>query len=180
MKNRSVSAGIPFLKPIGYAFAVLLAAVFDCTVSPRIGFFGTTPSLSLALVASSAVLDGQKTGAAVGLAAGFCSDALGGVGASVLPLVYALLGWFSAAREHGIPGRDNPYRPFLKRFLNFAVCLILCCGVGAITTALRLILTAGKLNIFSVFLKILLPEALGTFLYGLPLGFIRLASRRSA
>ena len=178
MRGKARGEGIGFLKPIGYAIAVLLFAVFDSTVSHRIGFFGTTPSLCLSLTASAAVFDGKKTGSVVGLAAGVFTYALGGVGVSVYPLIFALLGWFSAAREHGIPGRDSTDRDFLRRFLNYAVCLALCCGVMAVVTAASLVLSAGRVNIFSVFTKIALPEALGTFVYGLPIGIVRIAVRR--
>ena len=178
MRSNARGEGIGFLKPIGYAIAVLLFAVFDSTVSPRIGFFGTTPSLCLALTASAAVFDGKKTGAAVGLASGVVTHALGGVGVSVLPIAYTLLGWFLAAREHGIPRRDNTDHDFLRRFLNFAACLPLCCVAGMVVTAVSLLLSAGKFNIFSVFAKILIPEALGTFVYGFPIGIVRIAARK--
>ncbi len=179
MNSKNHGAGVGILKPIGYAIAVLLFAVFDSTVSHRIGFFGATPSLCLALTASASVFDGKKVGSVVGLCAGVVTHALGGVGVSVLPIVWSLLGWFSAAREHGIPSRDSTDRDFLRRFLNFAVCLAICCGVGMITTAASLLLTAGRFNIFSAFVKLFLPEALGTFVYGLPIGLVRIAVRRA-
>ena len=179
MGSKTRGEWIGVLKPIGYAVAVLLFAVFDSTVSHRIGFYGTTPSLCLALIAATAVFDGKKAGSVVGLSAGVVTHALGGVGVSILPIVWALLGWFSAAREHGTPSRDNADRDFLRRFSNFAVCLALCCGVGIVTTAVSLFLTAGRFNIFSAFVKLLLPEALGTFVYGLPIGLVRIAVRRA-
>jgi hypothetical protein len=166
------------LKPTLYAIVIFLFAVFDATVSPRIGILGTTPSLCLALTASAAVFDGKKTGSVVGLSAGFLLDALGGVGVSVSPIVWALLGWFSASRKHGAPGYDNVNQPFLKRLFNFLICLAICCAIGMAVTALRVVLTAGRINIFSLFVKILLPEAIGTFLYGLPIGLVRLAVRK--
>ena len=175
-KSRGTILGI--LTPIVYAAAVLLLAVFDSTVSHRIGFFGTTPSLCLALTASAAVFDGKKVGSVVGLSAGVVSHALGGVGVSLLPIVWALLGWFSASRERGIPSRDSTDRDFLRRFFNFAACLALCCGVGMVTTAISLLLSAGRFNVFTAFIKLLLPEALGTFVYGLPIGLVRIAVRR--
>ena len=178
MGSKRRGEGIGIFKPIIYAIAVLLFAVFDSTVSHRIGFFGTTPSLCLALTASAAVFDGKKVGSVVGLAAGVLTHALGGVGVSVLPIVWSLLGWFSAAREHGIPGRDNIDRDFLRRFLNYSASLAICCGVGTVITAVSLLLSAGRFNIFTVFVKLLLPEALGTFVYGLPIGLVRIAARR--
>ena len=178
MGSKRRGEGIGIFKPIIYAIAVLLFAVFDSTVSHRIGFFGTTPSLCLALTASAAVFDGKKVGSVVGLAAGVATHALGGVGVSVLPIVWSLLGWFSAAREHGIPSHDNADRDFLRRLLNYAACLALCCGVGTVITAVSLLLSSGWFNIFEVFVKLLLPEALGTFVYGLPIGLVRIAARR--
>lgn len=179
MGAKSRGAGSEILKPVGYAVAVLLFAAFDSTVSPRIGLLGTTPSLCLALTASAAVFDGKKVGAVVGLAAGVASHALGGVGISLLPIVFTLLGWFSASREHGIPGRDSVDRSFPYRLGNFAACLAVCCGVGAVTTAVCMFLTVGRFNIFSAALRLLLPEAVGSFLYGFPIGLVRIVARRS-
>ena len=135
--------------------------------------------MSFVLTVSASVFDGKKTGAVVGLFAGFLSDALGGVGISVLPLIWALIGWFFGVREHGIPGRDVAERPFLKRLCNFCICLALAVCIGTLTTAMLLVLTVGKFNIFTVFVKILLPEALSTFLYGMPIGLFMLLTRKS-
>jgi len=162
--------GASVLKIAAYGAVIFLLAVFQSSVAPRFPFFGTTPVYLLALTAAAAFFDGENTGAVVGLAAGFCADALGGVGISVLPIFYTLLGWtvgrFAAKLGHS---RSTAVSEKLGRW---AVWLLAACGFGMLITLVCFLLSAGKVHIFSVFLRLLLPEAVGTFLFGYPIGII--------
>ena len=162
--------GASAFKIAAYGAAIFLIAVFQSSVAPRFAFFGATPVYLLALTAAAAYFDGENTGSVVGLAAGFCSDALGGVGISVLPIFYTLLGWcigkFSAKLGH------NRCTSIAEKLGRWAIWLLAACAIGMIITVICLLLTAGKVHIFSVFLRLLLPEAVGTFLFGYPIGII--------
>ncbi len=165
MKNRNDMLGI-----IIYALVIFLLAVLQSTLGPRIGFFGNTPALLLALTAAAAFYDGEKTAMLVGLLSGFLLDALGGVGVSVLPLAYCLTGWFiSLAVKRMAHDRSDRFH---IRYLRYLIWLSAAVGIGMVITALCLLLTAGRVNIISTFVQILLPEALGSLVWGLPIGLV--------
>ena len=162
------NGGASILKISAYSAAVFLIAVFQSSVASRFGFFGTTPVYLLALTAAAGFFDGENTGGVVGIASGFCSDALGGVGISVLPIFYTLLGFaighFSAKLGH------NGGSSIAERLGRWAIWLLAACGAGMVITLICLILSSGKIHIFSVLIRLLVPEAVGTFLFGYPIG----------
>lgn len=162
--------GASVLKIAAYGTAVFLIAVFQSSVAPRFPFFGTTPVYLLALTAAAAFFDGESTGSVVGLASGFIADALGGVGISVLPVLYTLLG-FGIGRFASKLGH-NRCTAVSERLGRWALWLAASCGAGMIITLICLLLSAGKVHIFSAFFKLLLPEAAGTFILGYPIGII--------
>ena len=168
--NSNHASGVSIGKALAYSAAIFLLAVFQSSVAPRFPFFGTTPAYLLALTAAAAFFDGERTGAAVGLASGFLSDALGGVGISVLPILYTLLGWLVGRCVEKL-GHDRS-RSVGEGLLRWTVWLLAASGIGMIITAICLLLSAGKVHIFSVLLKMILPEAAGTFLFGYPIGII--------
>ncbi len=163
------------LSLFGYALLILALSVFQSTLGPRVGFFGCTPAIMLTLTAAAGFFDGEETGMLIGLASGFLLDALGGVGVSVLPLAYTLVGWFVAMMSRRM-GHDRSNALF-DRFLHYLIWLCVAVGLGMVITALCLGLTAGRVNIIAATLQILLPEALGSFVWGLPVGFIYLLFR---
>ena len=170
LDNKKHAGGVSIAKIIAYGAAVFLLAVFQSSVASRFQFFGATPAYLLALTAAAAFFDGENTGAVVGLASGFCADALGGVGISVLPIFYTLLGWFigRCVRKFG----HEQSASIGERLLRWAIWLLAAAGVGMIITALCLLLFAGKVHILTAFGKMIIPEAIGTFLLGYPIGII--------
>ena len=157
-------------KIIAYSVAVFLFAVFQSSVASRFKFFGATPSYLLVLTAAAAFFDGEKTGALVGLGAGFCADALGGVGISVLPVFYTILGWIIGVGVSNFGHRQST--AVFESLLRWAVWLIASCGIGMIITVICLFVSAGEIYVFSVIWRIAIPEAIGTFLFGYSLGIV--------
>ncbi len=159
----------------GYALTVFSLAVLQATLGERVGFFGCTPAISLTLTAAAGFFDGEERGMLVGISSGFLVDALGGTGVSVLPLAYTLVGWFVAvmSRRMGHDRADSQ----LGRFLHYLIWLCVTVGLGMVITALCLLLTAGRVNIISATLQILLPEALGSLVWGIAVGFVYLLFR---
>ncbi len=153
-------------KIVAYSVAVFLLASFQASVGSRIGLMSATPSFTLILTALAAIFDGKRFGSAVGLAGGALTDALGGSGFSLLPLFYVLIGWFlGEVTEHlGHPGRHVGLAA-----LRSLMWLAAAAGVGALSTAIMILLSAGRMNFFSSIPQILLPEAVGTFLYSIPM-----------
>lgn len=169
MRRGSVSTA----KIIIYGAVIFLLTVFQTTVASRFGFFGTTPALALALTCGAACFENERTGAVVGLSAGFCADALGNSGISLLPIIYVLVGWFGAGLAEKL-GQNRNKNSFGAKLLIWTLMLAAGCGVCMISTSIGLLLTAGKLHIISAIVGILLPEALSTFVFGYPIGLIYL------
>lgn len=174
--NQESRTGVSVRRIVAYGAAVFLLSVFQSTVAARFGFLGTAPALLLALTCAAAYFDGEHTGEAVGLASGFLLDALGGSGISVLPLAYTLTGWFIGKMTVRF-GHDRIVSPG-GRIVWWCVWLGAGVGIGMLITALCLFLTAGKVNIISAFLHIILPEALATYFSGFPLCFVYLLINR--
>ncbi len=164
-----------YLGLFGYSLLVFVLAVFQATLGPRVGFFECTPAIMLVFTAAAGFFDGEERGMLVGLVSGFLVDALGGVGISLLPTAYTLVGWFVAfmSRRMGHDRADS----VLERALRWLIWLCVSVGLGMVITALSLLLTAGRVNIISATLQILLPEALGSFVWGLAIGVIYLLFR---
>ena len=163
-------------KIIFYSVGIFLIAAFQASVGSRIGLFSATPSLTLAFTALTSLFESKKTGAVVGLAGGFLTDALGGAGFSLLPLFYTLTGWFlgEICERLGHPGRQA-----LGAFLRSLMWLAAVSGAGAVFTAILIVLSAGRMNFFSSIPHILLPEAVSTLLWSLPmLGIFMLLYRK--
>ncbi len=160
---------------LGYGLLVLALSVFQATLGSRVGFFECPPAILLTLTAAAAFFDGEERGMLVGLSSGFLLDALGGVGISLLPLSYTLIGWFIAMMSRRM-GHDRP-DAILSRYAKYLIWLAVSVGLGMLVTALGLLLTAGRVNIISAVLQILLPEALGSLVWGAPIGFIYLLFR---
>ena len=163
-------------KIISYSVAVFLLAVFQSSVGSRVGLFSTTPAFTLILTALASMFEDRKTGAVVGLAGGFLTDALGGSGFSLLPFFYTLTGWFlgEICERLGHPGRQAS-----GAFLRSLMWLAAASGAGTVFTAILIVLSAGRMNFFSSVPHILLPEALSTFLWSVPmLGIFMLLYRK--
>lgn len=163
-------------KIIFYSAGTFLLAVFQSSVGSRVGLFSTTPAFTLAFTVLATLFEGKKTGAVAGLAGGFLTDALGGAGFSLLPLFYTLTGWFlgEICERLGHPGRQAS-----GAFLRSLMWLAAASGAGMVFTAVLIVLSAGRMNFFSSVPHILLPEALSTFLWSVPmLGIFMLLYRR--
>lgn len=169
-KYESPSGGVSIAKIIAYAAAIFLLAVFTGSFAAKFKFFGAVPSYLLVLTVAAGFFEGEKTGSVVGLASGFVSDALGGVGISVLPIFYTLLGWGigRGVQKFGHTGGAS----YGERLLRWSIWHAIGCGVGIIITAVCLLLGTGKVNIFAAFFKTMLPEAFGSFIFGYPIGIV--------
>lgn len=172
-RNNSYEKGsnVTLLKVIIYGAVIFLTAIFQSTVASRFGFFGATPAIMLALTCGAACYEDERVSSVIGLASGFCADALGNSGVSILPLVYALVGWFGTRLAVTLgKGRDGS--SVGGRLIVWTLMLAGACGIGMLTTAITLLLTADRVYIIDMFLHILLPELAGTFVFGYPVGVI--------
>ena len=160
---RGLTAG----KILIYAAISFVLAVFQSTVGARIGFFGATPQLTLALTCAAGCFYGAPTGAVVGLLSGLFTDAVGSAGIPLLALFYAVFGYFL-----GLYTADK--RQTRAGLGIWSIALAATVGVGVFITLLCLLVNAGKANIVFVVLNIALPEALNTYVFGWMIGVFHL------
>lgn len=157
-KNRSLI--IRYCSVIG--LTVFFIAILQTSVFSRIKPFGATPDLMIATVTAISVLCGYHTGAITGIVAGFLIDALGSTGFSILPLVYFLLGYLVGYYTKIISAQG---------FLSYLVCLVISLVVRALTSLLCTYLVYRQFSVPTFLLKVALPEAIGTMVFGIVLFF---------
>lgn len=154
------------MTPLGvtlYGVAVFFIAVIQSCLYTGFDFFGTIPSLALCLCCAAGYFDGERPGGTVGLCAGFLVDALGNASFSLLPLAYALIGYFTGVFS---PSRRVKL-PLKSCFALFCVRLGFGVGAGAVTTLLGIFIGASSPNFIHAVVFVAFPEAFITFVFGL-------------
>ena len=71
----------------------LILLILQTTVMARWRWFGAVPDLCFAGLILLSCFCGKETGAVTGIALGFCVDALGSTGISLLPVCYLFCGY---------------------------------------------------------------------------------------
>lgn len=86
--------GDTLLKGAVCGLMILFFALLQTTVFSRFRPFGAVPDLMLPLVVAISMTEGEKWGSVCGIAAAFLVESLGSTGATLLPLLYAAVGYF--------------------------------------------------------------------------------------
>ena len=141
------------------AFAV---ALIQSSFLPFVGIFGVVPDIVLAFVVTTAFFNGLEFGIAVGLISGIICDMLGGVGVSVLPLVYVLVG--------GVVGYFVSHR-FARNFIVWLMGMVGACAVKMCYSAFICIMFSGDFRLIDFVFKTAFPEFTGTLILSLALYF---------
>ena len=146
----------------------LLALCLSTTMSSffaQLLWLPATPDLMLGAVLAIALLDDRRTAAIFAVAGGVTVDALGGVGASLSPLLY--LGVVLAV---GMLGEK-----MLPSFVSWLILLVPSLCLRGLFSLLGYWTFVGKISMEGVFSSVLLPEAIATFLFCLPIyGLVKL------
>ena len=122
-----------------------------------------TPDLMLGAVIALTLLDGRASAAIVAVAGGVCVDALGGVGVSLSPMLY-----LAAVLTVGLLSEK-----MLPSFLSFMLLLLPSLVLRALFSVFGVWAFVGEIAFPSGFLGgVLLPEALSTFVFCLPIYFL--------
>ncbi len=131
-------------------FFLLLQTTFFVEFAP----FGAVPDLLLSLTVAVAVSEGEKWGAVFGLVAAYLSQALGGAGPALLPLLYMPAGYFC-----GICAKN-----YLSDSIPVRGIYIAASGVGR--GVITMICAAAVLNasLGEILLHIVIPEFFSTAL----------------
>ncbi len=159
-------AALPYLLPEGDTVAkaciaaglILLFSLLQTTVFARFRPFGATPDLMLSLVVALSLTEGEKWGAVCGLSAAFVIEAIGSSGVTLLPILYAAVGYFCP-----IITREHLTDSFPVRVLLTAVT-----GVArAVFTLIYLGIHADPFRFFPLCASIVLPEYASTLVMAL-------------
>ena len=161
MDKHAKRGGATPLRVIIYTLVVLITASFQSAFFGKVTFFGTVPALLLALTAAAAFFDGTNTGVAVGCGAGLCADAIGGFGIMFSAFVYVIIGLFVGA----VFGERAKSRPSAM-LADWSLALLATVAVGELVTILNMVLSLGKFEFGKALLYIILPETIGTYIFG--------------
>jgi len=145
-----------------YGLLVFLLSVAMSSFFANLRHLPATPDLMLGAVLAIAVLDGRHVAAIVAVAGGIFVDALGGVGASLSPLLY-----LAVILTVGILSEK-----MLPRFLSWLILLLPSLVLRALFTLAGFLIYSKGGSLAGFFGGVLLPEAITTLLFCLPLYFV--------
>ncbi len=146
--------GDTLLKAAVCAALILLVALLQTTVFSRFRPFGAVPDLCLPLVLALALTEGERWGSVCGLCTAFVIEAIGSSGITLLPILYAAVGYFCPiiAREH------------LTDSFPVRVLLTAVTGIGrAVFTLIYLAAAVHPFRFFPLLASRVLPEYAATF-----------------
>ena len=147
---------------IVYGSTLTVLALLQTTLLPAFALLDITPDLCLLLVLGAARFDGAESGGAVGIAAGFLESALGGIGSSLLPLLFFAIGYGTGYLAGRALARTFP------SYLIFAA--VLCFLRPAITlAALSLRAHTASFDLTVIFRNTLVPEFLVNLIASAPM-----------
>ena len=159
-------AATPYLLPEGETLAkalisaglILLFVLLQTTVFARFRPFGAIPDLILPLIVALSLTEGEKWGAVCGLAAAFVIESVGASGVTLLPILYAAVGYLCPiiTREHLTD--SVPVRILLSAVTGIA---------RAVFTLIYLGIHADPFRFFPLCGSIVLPEYAATFILAL-------------
>ncbi|MCD7775972.1 MAG: hypothetical protein LUH54_01160 [Firmicutes bacterium] len=141
------------VKYVLYALAGLLFLALETSFFSRIRAFDSTPDILIIAAAAVGFYENERAGAIFGAAVGFLSGIMGGVGISILPIVYMLVGYFCGAVTADYYSRSVPL---------FIMLDLVSCAVRLITTLIEVALSWSSFDLMTVFSGVLVPEFLST------------------
>lgn len=145
-----------------YGAAIFLLGVLQCAFFSRLKIFGATPDLILGTVLAILMLDNKYAAAVSAVGAGYFIDAIG----ASIPSFSALFYLLAVAILFVMAGK------LLNKLASFMLLLLAALPIRAVFTYLNLCLTFGKAAPISCVWTVILPEALCTFLFCVPIYFL--------
>lgn len=152
----------------------LLIGAAQCSFFPQLRFLSSTPNVMLGAVVAVCLCEEQKSALVCSIAAGFLIDAIGAFGYSLSPLSF-----------FGVALLCTPLaKKMLPKLPSYILMLLPASLVGALFTALNILLRTGFEPPAQMITKYLLPELLLTLLFSIPLFYItklvlRLAQKKT-
>ena len=154
-----------FKKSVVWGIWLFLLAVIQTSIFSVFRPFGAVPDLVLSAVIAIAIYDRERTGVIAGIVGGTITDALGGSGLSLSPLVYMLCAALFALLAYSVLRRD-----FLSWLIGVA-CSLIISGIASIICAYSSV-TAAHFTVSDIFSRLLIPQFFSSLLVGIPVYFI--------
>ncbi len=165
-KNSPTQADIT-KRVIIYGIAVILLVSLQCAFFPLLDFCPMTPDLLLGLLLAVCLLDNSDSAFVVAICGGFFLDTVGSTGILIAPVIYFVFAAFISIFVHKV----------LKSFASFSLLLIPTVLFRAAVTFITHWISVAMPDSKFV-LGVMLPEAICTALFALPLYFlIKLCTR---
>ena len=156
-------------KALIYGAGLFILSVMQTTVFARLSLFGAIPDLLLAATLTLAMHDGEKTGAAAGIASGFLCSAIGGLSSPVYMLFAFLCGYLSGiASDHAL-SKNYP------SFLAFSAFIYLAKGIFNV---IDVSLYAENFNLLTTLSGVVIPEFFCSIILCSPIYFVFCALTR--
>lgn len=149
-------------KALIFGVALFVLSVMQTTVFARLSLFGAIPDLMLAATLTLAMLDGEKTGAVSGIAAGFFYVALGSISSPIYILFAFLCGYIFGIISSLTLSKNYP------SFLVLASFAYLAKGIFNI---IDVSLCAQSFNLFSALSDVAVPEFFCSLIFCSPIYF---------
>ena len=136
--------------------------IVQCSFFSRLKPLGATPDIVLGSILAITLLDSKKTAAVYAVGTGYFLDAIGATPPSLSPVFYLLavvvLGFVS--------------EKMMPRFLSFGALMLPTVALRAIFTLVSLWISLGAFPPLVYWGSVILPEALSTFIFCLPVYFL--------
>jgi rod shape-determining protein MreD len=161
LQNASLKLSV-MRRVIFYGVLFFILCVAQSSFFARLSFLSVVPSLALGGVAAVALLDEEKYAIVCGIAAGFLADAIGGSGISLSPLIFMISAIVCAQIS----------RKMLPHFLSWLIVMLVAAVLGALGTALNILVNTSGVEIAALVRSLLLPELVATYFISLPIFFL--------
>ncbi len=145
---------------LGLLILILSAAM--SSFFAQLSWLPATPDLMLGAVLAIALLDDRRTAAIAAVAGGIFVDSLGGIGASLSPLLYLCV-----VLTVGLLGEK-----MLPSFLSWLLLLLPSLLLRALFSLFGYWMFVGEIEMTGVASTVLLPEAISTLFFCLPIYFL--------
>ena len=145
-----------------YGVLIFFIAIAQCSFFPNLTFLAATPNVAIGAVAAIALFESERVLCVFAISAGFILDAIGGSGVLVSPLIMLAVSVILSLIS----------RKMLKGFFPYTLILAVASALSALSTYIRLLISGTLPSYSYLFLKLLLPELLMTFIFSLPLYII--------
>ena len=146
---------------IFYGVLFFLLCVAQTSFFAQLSFLSVVPDLALGGVAAVALLDEERYALVCGIAVGFLTDAIGGAGISLSPLIFMIVAIVCAQIS----------KKMLPHFLSWLVVMLIGAVLGMLGTMLNIVLNS-SVAISAIFGSVLVPELLATYFISLPIFFL--------